>query len=95
MRICFHLPLPKDLGTLFAYNIHLLSKYIIDSKLLLIYMFAKNMHIAYVHTHLSIHLFIHQIFIEHQMNCGSLELDGTYAVILFRSLNVEQRNLES
>ena len=56
VSVCFYLPFFKDIGTFFAYNIHLLSKYR-TYILIFICMFAKKMCFASVHTHLFIYSF--------------------------------------
>ena len=80
---------PKDLGILSVYNIHLLGKYIMYIRFLFIlYVCLESMYCQCAYT--SIHLFI-----KHRVNCRILELEGTYADILFRTPNLEKRNLGS
>lgn len=92
----FYLPLPKDLGILFAYTIHLLSKYILYFRFMYICTYIFLLRKVYnLYASPCIHLFIQQISIEHQVNCMILELEGTYAVILLRTLNLGKRYLGS
>ena len=53
-------------------------------------MFTKKMCITCVPTR-SIHLFIQQIFMQHQVNCRILELEGTYTVMLSMQLKRIER----